>query len=144
MKVAVDSSVLLDVLLPDPVHQEDSLALLEKHAAFGSMVISPIAYAETAAAFTPTSGFEPIAKQMGLVYDAMTPKAALLAAQMWQDYRRQGGPRSRILAFSPGEHGAPLLARGADGWRRCRPRRASGRVEQHGRRGPRAGRTSQT
>ena len=42
---------------------------------------------------------------MGLVYDGFTPDIATLAAQMWQDYRRRGGPRQRIISdFLIGAH----------------------------------------
>lgn len=105
MRHAVDSSILLDVLLPDPVHAEASLALLEKSAARGALVLSPVAWAECAAAFTPSSAFEKAAREMGLVYDDLTPDVAILAAQMWQDYRRHGGTRRRIISdFLIGAH----------------------------------------
>lgn len=105
MRAAVDSSILLDVLLNDPEHARSSLGLLESHAARGSLVICPIAYSEAAAAFTPCTGLHSVAREMGIVYDDFTPDVAALAAQMWQDYRRRGGPRRRILAdFLIGAH----------------------------------------
>lgn len=105
MKAAVDASILLDVLLPDEKYAEASLSLLESHAARGALVICPVAYAETAAAFSPTSAFEPVAAEMDLIYDEFSPRVAILAAQIWQDYRRQGGPRRRIMSdFLIGAH----------------------------------------
>lgn len=105
MRNAVDSSILLDVLLADPDHAESSLALLERFASRGSLVLCPVAWAECAAVFTPCSGFRDTAREMGLVYDDFTPDVATLAAQMWQDYRRQGGPRRRIIPdFLIGAH----------------------------------------
>jgi hypothetical protein len=40
MKTAVDSNILLDVLLPDPIFGERSLAALEREASHGSLVAS--------------------------------------------------------------------------------------------------------
>jgi predicted nucleic acid-binding protein len=105
MRSAVDTTILLDILLPDEKYAEASLSLLESHAARGALVICPVAYAETAAAFSPTSAFEQVAEEMGLAYDEFSPEVAILAAQMWQDYRRRGGPRRRIIAdFLIGAH----------------------------------------
>ncbi|MGH9361014.1 MAG: DNA-binding protein, partial [Thermoanaerobaculia bacterium] len=69
MRSAVDSSIILDVLLPDPGFATASLKLLESHAAKGSLVICPVVYAEVAAAFTPCSEFDAVANEMGLVYE---------------------------------------------------------------------------
>lgn len=105
MRAAVDSSLLLDVLLDDPDHAMTSQALLDQHAAHGALLICPVAYAEVAAALNPSSSFLEISTQMGLVYDDLTPEVAVLAAQMWQEYRRRGGPRLRILSdFLIGAH----------------------------------------
>lgn len=113
MRAAVDTSVLLDVLLPDDKYVESSLRLLEEHGARGALIICPVVYAEAAAAFSPSSAFEEVAREMGLIYDGFSPEVAILAAQMWQDYRRQGGPRRRIMSdFLIGAHaqlGAELL-----------------------------------
>ena len=105
MRCAVDSSILLDVLLADPDHAESSTVLLERSATRGSLVMCPVAWAECAVVFTPCSDFVKAARHMGMVYDDFTPDVAALAAQMWQDYRRRGGPRRRILAdFLIGAH----------------------------------------
>ena len=112
MRVAIDSSLLLDVFLNDPQHADSSLALLERHAAQGALIICPVAYSEIAAVFAPCSRFQSIAHEMGIVLDPISVEVAELAAQMWRDYRRRGGPRKRVLPdFLIGAH-AQLKADG--------------------------------
>jgi predicted nucleic acid-binding protein len=105
MRHALDSSVLLDVLLRDADHAEASLSLLETASTRGSIVLCPVAWAECAASFAPTTAFAEAAADMGIIYDDFTPEVAALAAHMWRDYRRQGGPRGRVMAdFLIGAH----------------------------------------
>jgi predicted nucleic acid-binding protein len=105
VRSAVDSTIILDIVLPDPTHAESSLRLLEARAAAGSLVICPVVYAEVAAAFSPTSEFDRVAREMGLGYDDFTPEACALAGALWQEYRLRGGPRTRIISdFLIGSH----------------------------------------
>jgi len=105
MKAAADSSIILDILLGDPDHADSSMNLLERYLARGAVVICPVAYAESSACLSPPSRFREVCRNMGLVYDDLDPDICLLAAQMWRDYRRQGGPRQRIIGdFLIGAH----------------------------------------
>lgn len=105
MKAAVDSSIILDILLDDPDHADSSVNLLEGHLARGAVVICPVAYAESSACLSPPSRFKEVCRNMGLVYDDLDLEVCLLAAQMWRDYRRQGGPKQRIIGdFLIGAH----------------------------------------
>ena len=51
MITAADTSVLLDVLRPDPNHLERSLASLENSMSAGPLVVCDLVYAELAASF---------------------------------------------------------------------------------------------
>ncbi len=105
MKSAVDSSIILDILLDDPKHAGKSMDLLEHHLLHGPVIICPVAYCESAASLYPPVKFSKIARQMGLVYNDFDHDICTLAAQMWRDYRFQGGPRQRVLAdFLIGAH----------------------------------------
>ena len=105
MRAALDSSIVLDILLDDPEFCEPSMALLEKYLTEGAVVICPVAYTESAASLFPPSKFIEVAKEMGLVYEDFDEEVCTLAAQMWRDYRLQGGPRRRILPdFLIGAH----------------------------------------
>ena len=104
-KAAVDSSIILDILLDDTEFADPSAKLLEEHLGKGSVVVCPVAYAESAACLYPPSGFAGIAEEMGLIYEDFDPEICAFAAQMWRDYRAKGGHRKRILAdFLIGAH----------------------------------------
>lgn len=105
MRAAVDSSIVLNILLDDPEYGDSSLRLLEKYLNRGAVVICPVACAESSACLSPPSRFREICTQVGLIYDPLDEDICLLAAQMWRDYRRQGGPKQRILPdFLIGAH----------------------------------------
>jgi hypothetical protein len=48
---ALDTNVLLDILLPDPVFGVQSLEALQDAAVFGELVLCELVYAELAAKF---------------------------------------------------------------------------------------------
>lgn len=105
MITAVDTSILLDVLLDDPQFARPSFELLERQGKQGALLISPIAFAETASVFEPTRRFKPIADELGLSYSDFPVEAATLAGALWQRYRRRGGSRTTIMAdFLIGAH----------------------------------------
>jgi len=105
VRAAVDSSIVLDILLDDPEFADASTRLLETYLMAGSVVICPIVFCESAAALLPPRRFLDISKEMGLIYDAFDAEICTLGAQMWRDYRLQKGPRERVVAdFLVGAH----------------------------------------
>ncbi len=107
MRTAVDSNVLLDVFLPDPVHQNQSLAALEGASANGSLVICDVVVAEVASRFPRVEDAAATFKQLGLELIPMDFATAHAAGQAWAAYRKRGGQRERMLAdFLIGAHAA--------------------------------------
>ena len=51
MTVAVDTNILLDILLPDVKYKDSSLLLLTNHMKAGRVIISDIVYSELASQF---------------------------------------------------------------------------------------------
>ncbi len=110
MVAAVDSTIILDILLDDQTHADSSMRLLEDYLIKGAMIISPVAFSECGAALANPSDFLTVAREMGLRLEPLTPEVCTLAARFWRRYRAKGGPRQRILAdFLIGAH-AQLLA----------------------------------
>ncbi|MDA2934645.1 type II toxin-antitoxin system VapC family toxin [Acidobacteria bacterium AH-259-D05] len=104
-KAAVDSSIILDVLLDDPEFGQRSLTLLEKYFARGLLVICPVAFAESAACLAPPSRFIEVSLGMNLSYEDFDSEVCVLAAEMWRQYRSRGGSKRRVLAdFLIGAH----------------------------------------
>jgi predicted nucleic acid-binding protein len=94
----VDTNVLLDVLLPDPEWGERSAAALQSAMEAGDVAINPVIYAELMLAFH--SKEEPDARlaEGDVRMLAITRDVAFLAGRVYAEYRRQGGPRTSLLA----------------------------------------------
>ena len=105
MIAAVDSSIILDILLDDREHVEQSMNLLVEYHLKGAVIISPVVFSECAASLQNPENFVNISNEMGLRYEQFTPEICALAARIWRQYRLIGGSRKRILAdFLIGAH----------------------------------------
>jgi predicted nucleic acid-binding protein len=108
MKTAVDSSVLLDVLLGDPVFGGRSREVLREAYDRGALVACEVVWAEVRAQFAGNDVFSEALRTLGVAFDALTPAAAALAGQLWRDSRK-AATRSRghdrvVADFLVGAH----------------------------------------
>lgn len=97
MQTAVDSSVLLDVLLDDPLHCAASESALRRAAAEGPLVVCETVLAEVA----PVMGadeMERILAEWGLGFVPSSQESALAAGAMFRTYLERGGKRVRVVA----------------------------------------------
>jgi predicted nucleic acid-binding protein len=102
---AVDSSVLLDVLLNDPTHGKQSADLLEEAFNTGGLIVSEIVYAEIASQFDSQQALDFALAQLNIRMVCSNCETAFMAGQRWWEYRRAGGTRTRLLAdFLIGAH----------------------------------------
>jgi len=114
----VDSSVLIDILMDDPIWFDWSLDQLEAAALRGPLLINDIVYAETSTRYAAIEDFE-AALVIANMTVVPTPRMALfLAGKAFTQYRRAGGTRTGVLSdFFIGAHAAiekmPLLTRDA-------------------------------
>ena len=105
MKTAVDSSVLLDVFGADSRFGGRSREALRRAYDEGALVACDVVWAEVRASFRSDESFEEAVAVLGLTFDSIGPEAASLAGRLWQESRRRGGRRSRIVAdFLVGAH----------------------------------------
>jgi predicted nucleic acid-binding protein len=93
MKIAVDTSVLLDVLAADAVFGPKSREALRKAYDSSALLASDIVWAETRAHFESDSSFEAAMDSLGIQYMPLTAEAAQLAGLHWRQYHRS---RSRL------------------------------------------------
>ena len=101
----VDTNILLDVFLPDPVHGESSSAALEKAFHEGSLIINEIVYAELAPQFNSQKLLNDVLGKLGVQMVVADTEIAFLAGETWKAYRKTGGKRDRIIAdFLIGAH----------------------------------------
>lgn len=115
MITAVDSSVLFDVLTDDLKHGARSLAALRQARQLGRLVVCPVVWAEVRSFFSEPATMGKAFAAAGISFDPFDQECSDLAGQAWAGYRRQGGPRTRIMSdFLIGAHaqtrGARLLA----------------------------------
>jgi predicted nucleic acid-binding protein len=104
MTTAIDTNVLLDVLIPNEAFYAASAAALER-AAGGSMVVCDLVYAELAVHFESQAECDDFLDSNEIRVESLTRRAHFLASRAWRIYRRSGGKRNRILTdFLIGAH----------------------------------------
>jgi predicted nucleic acid-binding protein len=104
MVTALDSSVLLDVLLGEERHlQKSRLALRQAHAE-GSLIISETALAEVCPVLAEEEISEALA-DWNLIFVPSSKESAVLAGRMYSAYLKRGGHRKRVVPdFLIGAH----------------------------------------
>jgi predicted nucleic acid-binding protein len=115
MVTAIDSSVLIDVLLDDPEFCANSKAALRQASAEGSLILCEVVLAEV----TPVIGaanLEEFLHDWNLTFSPSSAKSAVLAGDMFNAYLQRGGKRGRVvpdflIAAHAQLHANRLLAR---------------------------------
>jgi predicted nucleic acid-binding protein len=126
MITAVDTNILLDILLPNEKFFVRSQKALETAAAAGALVICDLVYAELCVHFESQAVCDDFLSDATIHTEALSRPASFLASRVWRRYRQQGGPRQRILAdFLIGAHAqvqaSRLLSRDRGFYRRMFP-----------------------
>lgn len=93
----IDTNILLDIFLPDPVHGESSLKLLETVYHQGSMVICDIVYSELAPQFVEKKLLDESLEKMGIDVISANTDTLYQAGHLWLQYRKQQKSRDRII-----------------------------------------------
>ncbi len=105
MITALDTSILLDVLLDDPTYRGKSLEGLRAAHAAGALIACPVVWAEIRGAVKRPEAVAEAFAQVDIVFDPFDQACADLAGDLWHAYRRQGGTRSRLIPdFLVGAH----------------------------------------
>ncbi len=112
MITAVDTNVLLDILLPNEQFFERSRQALEDAWAAGSLVVCDLVYAELSVHFPTQAECDAFLSETAIRVEPLERQASFLAGRAWRSYRRQGGKRSRILTdFLVGAHAQAQASR---------------------------------
>jgi len=105
--VLVDSNVILDVALEDPVWGEWSSKALAHAANESILVINPLIYAEVSAGYDSVEILDAVLPLSTFRRDPLPYEAGFLAGKAFLAYRRRGGTRSTPLPdFFIGAHAA--------------------------------------
>jgi len=86
MITAVDTNVLLDLLIPDTRHLRQSKTLLDRAYSEGALVISEIVYTELAVHFSDGSDLDRFLCETGITITPNTRQTLDVAAAAWQQY----------------------------------------------------------
>lgn len=105
MITAIDTNILLDILVPNEEFYEVSADALQESATAGSLAICDIVYAELCIHFRVQHDCDSFLESNEIRVQALTREAHFLASRAWRTYREQGGKRTRIPAdFLIGAH----------------------------------------
>lgn len=105
MITAVDSSVLIDVLIDDPRFSDSSTVAVRDALVHGAVVICDVVWAEIAGWGGSDRLIANAMGQLGVGYSPVVQEAAALAGRVWSRYRAAGGPRDRMVPdFLVGAH----------------------------------------
>ncbi|MCA3028684.1 MAG: type II toxin-antitoxin system VapC family toxin [Rhodocyclaceae bacterium] len=104
--IALDSSVLIDVLTSDAKYGDASAAKLESAMERDDIVVCDVVLAEVAARVHPVDDLMDAIADMGLNFSPVSEQAAIRAGIMQRRFRERGGKRSdRMVAdFLVGAH----------------------------------------
>ena len=109
MITAVDTSVLLDVFLPDEKFGEQSREWLRTAYDAGAILVSDIVYAELVPAFREKPALDHALIEINAQVSSLNTAMAYEAGLRWWRYRQAGGPRERIITdFLIGAHAASV------------------------------------
>ena len=105
MTTAADTNILMDVFVPDADNSPESGELLRVARQRGPLLICDIVYAELVPNFESRDALNAALQAVGATVSPIDTDIAYTAGLRWGQYRRAGGPRTRILAdFLIGAH----------------------------------------
>lgn len=103
--IALDTSVLLDILTGDRVHAEASETCIGDALAREDVVVCDAVVAEVQALLDTSSSLMEVLSALGIRYEPTQEAAAMRAGHMYRRFRTRGGRRERVLAdFLVGAH----------------------------------------
>ena len=105
MNTAADTNILLDVFTPNSEYTLESGELLRVARQRGPVLVCDIVYAELVPTFVSRDALDAALSAIGATVSPIDTDTAYMAGARWGQYRRAGGPRTRILAdFLIGAH----------------------------------------
>ena len=105
MATAADTNILLDVFTPDETTSPLSGELLRVARQRGPLLICDVVYAELVPNFESRDALDAALRSIGATVVPINTDIAFIAGLRWGQYRRAGGPRTRILSdFLIGAH----------------------------------------
>lgn len=122
MVTLVDTNILVDIAVRDPVWLKWSRSQIEAAHRRGGVVINPIIYAEFSLRCNTIDEVDGVLPNEEFLREALPWEAAFAASQAFRLYRRRGGTSEQVLPdFMIGAHAAvrgySILTRDPSGYR---------------------------
>lgn len=89
MITAVDTNILLDVLVPDARHADESEEALAEAVRAGAVTLSEAAYAELAGYFPAQEELDRFLADTGMTVRSSSAEALFRAGRSWSEYSRR-------------------------------------------------------
>ena len=86
MKTAVDTNILLDILIPGQPAAASSKNLLDYYLSRGRLIICEVVFAELAAGFPVSRELDQFLRDTGIDLVPSSPEALFVAGSRWADY----------------------------------------------------------
>ncbi len=103
--IAIDSSVIIDLLAGQGSAAEGAEAALRHSLGAGPVVVCDVVVAEITAALRDGAEALGALEEMGIAYAGIESKSAVRAGEMQRRYRQRGGKRQRTVPdFLVGAH----------------------------------------
>ncbi len=102
---AVDTSILIDILVGDAGFGVASSRALADAVLEGEVLASDVVWTETAAGYEDLGRFTEAMRRLGIRFSPMSQQSAEASSVAWRRYRAEGGPRTRVVPdFLVGAH----------------------------------------
>ncbi|MDE2095236.1 MAG: type II toxin-antitoxin system VapC family toxin [Burkholderiales bacterium] len=103
--IAIDSSVIIDLLADDARTAEGAEASLRQSLTNGPVVVCDVVLAEVTTALRDGAEALGVLEEMGIAFLALEARSAVRAGEMQRRYRQRGGLRQRTVPdFIVGAH----------------------------------------
>ena len=90
MITAVDTNIILDVLIPGEPFSQSSKRLLDQHLSEGKLILSEVVFAELSAQFTTEEELKTFLTETGMRLVYSNEKSLYIAGTRWAKYARKG------------------------------------------------------
>ena len=98
MTAAVDTNILLDILLPDPQYRDTSRDCLKKGMKEGAIVICELVYSELSTFFTKKRELDACLEDLNITLKSSTRDSLFKAGEAWKEYLKNRDPDIQCTA----------------------------------------------
>ena len=95
MTYAVDSNIIIDILIDDQEYASLAVEALARASQNGNLIACDVVWAEASLHFTNKLQFRKVMSDFGIAFSAMSDSAAIKAGELWNVSRREDKRRGK-------------------------------------------------